>query len=268
MLNWLRMSISSPSFIRTDPNVILSRPRDAQAKRFSFTSGKSCLLKILVAGSLLVTITGKGGEKEIDVPPSEDSESTELREWLPEKVKSRSRWSFEFGVGIITDATVSDYADFNLNDYDNAGEGLTYNLTTSYRLSEADWSLGKVRLQPQLEVPFMLTIVDERGGNVFPDLNLGLRARWRDFPWNRYIYTTLAVGGGFSYSFDVWAADESRHEGEDRSQWKFWLPIEFTMALPKYPQHQITLFIDHQSGGWIFDTGGVDAWGIGYRYLF
>jgi hypothetical protein len=28
------------------------------------------------------------------------------------------------------------------------------------------------------------------------------------------------------------------------------------------------LFIDHQSGGWMFDKGGVDVWGVGYRIQF
>jgi hypothetical protein len=49
---------------------------------------------------------------------------------------------------------------------------------------------------------------------------------------------------------------------------KFWLPVELTAALPRWPQHQVVLFLDHQSGGNVFDQGGVDVWGLGYRFEF
>lgn len=190
------------------------------------------------------------------------------RERLFDKIKTMERWSFSVGVAVISDTRVHDYFSLNYKDFDGPGSGLTYNLTAAYRLREFDWQLWKFRVQPQLELPFMLTLVDEDDKQMFPDYNLGLKFRWRNFPWNRYVSTTFAVGGGLSYSAKIWTADQRRHEGEHRSHLKYWLPIEFTLALPRYPQHQLMLFIDHQSGGWMFDTGGVDAWGAGYRIQF
>jgi len=177
-------------------------------------------------------------------------------------------WSFAFGVGVISDNTLADYLEPSFDKLHGPGGGLTYNFTVARRLHEFDWRIGKVHLNPQLELPAMLTLVDENSGRVIPDLNIGIVLRWQNFPWNRYVRTTLAAGPGFSYAFDVWSAEAQRHPGEDRSQMKFWLPIEFTVALPRYPQHQLLLFIDHQSGGTIFDRGGVDAWGLGYRFEF
>lgn len=210
------------------------------------------------------TVTGGQENRETGA----ESTSEPLRERLPEKIKTSRRWSFAFGVGIISDTRVHDYFTVNYKELNGPGSGLTYNLTASYRLREFDWKLWNSRVQPQLELPFMLTLVDEDGKEMFPDYNLGLTFRWRDFPWNHFVYTTFAIGGGLSYSSKIWTADRQRHEGEDRSNLKYWLPLEFTLALPRYPQHQLMLFIDHQSGGWMFDTGGVDVWGAGYRIQF
>ena len=189
--------------------------------------------------------------------------------WLPERLKTRSRWSFQFGVGIIGDTTPADYLDAGFNALDGEGQGLTYNFTVAYQFYEFDCRLGPLQLKPQLEAPFMLTLVDENTGDLFPDFNLGVVLRWRDFPWNRFLYTTFAIGPGISYSTRVWEADRQRHpEDSDRSPWKFWMPVEITVALPRFPQHQLVAFIDHQSGGRIFDFGGVDAWGFAYRCQF
>jgi hypothetical protein len=177
-------------------------------------------------------------------------------------------WSFQFGVGVISDNTLSDYKHADFDPLDGPGGGITYNFTFSRQWTEFDWRIGEIHLRPQLERVAMLTLVDENTGRVIPDINLGLVFRWQDFPWNRFVRTTLAAGPGFSYSFQIWTADKQRHPGEDRSRLKFWLPIEFTAALPCYPRHQVVAFIDHQSGGHLFDDGGVDAWGFGYRFEF
>jgi hypothetical protein len=200
--------------------------------------------------------------------PASAAAAAPLRSWLPPALTNHSRWSFEFGVGIIGDSTPGDYLSLGFDRYDGPGSGLTYNFTAACEVYAFDWRIGKRRLRPAIEVPFMLTLVDEDDGEVIPDFNLGTVVRWRDFPWNRHIYTTFAVGVGLSYSTELWTADIGRHPGDDdRSQWKFWMPIEFTFALPRHPRHQLVLFIDHQSGGTIFDKGGVDAWGFGYRFL-
>jgi hypothetical protein len=147
---------------------------------------------------------------------TQDNRSVEdsLRSWLPPALTNHSRWSFEFAVGIIGDTTPGDYLSMGFDRYDGPGSGLTYNFTAAYQVHEFDWKIGKRRLQPALEIPFMLTLVDEDSGNVIPDFNLGLVARWRDFPWNRYVYTTFAVGAGLSYSSEVWTADNGRHPGD------------------------------------------------------
>ena len=59
-----------------------------------------------------------------------------------------------------------------------------------------------------------------------------------------------------------------RHRGEDRSNLKFSWPIQLSFALPDHEDHQLTLFISHHSGGHIFDAGGFNNIGLGYRREF
>jgi hypothetical protein len=185
-----------------------------------------------------------------------------------EKTVTDRLWSVEFGVGVISDNTPADYLEGDFERLDGPGGGVTYNITFSRQWTEFDWNLWGMNLNPQLERVAMLTLVDENSGRVIPDLNVGLVFRWQDFPWNRFVRTTLAVGAGFSYSFEIWTADKLRHPGEDRSRIKFWMPVELTVALPRFPRHQVVAFLDHQSGGQVFDNSGVDVWGLGYRFEF
>lgn len=235
------------------------------------TAGERLLLRlaVLMTAGLCTPLPSKGLDVAAKDQGAAEVKSGELKEWAPQALKeTRSKWAFEFGVGIIGDSTPGNYLELGFDRFDGPGKGLTYNLTAAYRLHEFNWKAGRLRLQPEIELPLMLTLVDQNVGGLIPDVNAGAMIRWRDFPWNRYVYTTFAAGAGISYSFRVWTADYSRHPGEDRSNLKFWLPIQFTIAAPQYPRHQLTLFIDHQSGGTILDTGGIDAWGFGYRFLF
>lgn len=203
--------------------------------------------------------------------PAASPDSTPGLQYEPavEKPTSSGVWSVEFGVGVISDNTLADYLDAEFTKLDGPGGGLTYNITVARQIKQFDWAIGKTHLDPQLEVPFRLTLVDEKAGRIIPDVNLGVTMRWRNFPWNRFVYTTLSAGAGLSYSSPVWTADIQRHEnGEYRSKLKFWLPMELTLSLPNHRNYQLTLFLDHQSGGRVFDYGGVDAWGLGFRYVF
>jgi hypothetical protein len=192
------------------------------------------------------------------------------RNELVEHKPKKDRWSVEFGVGVIAASEPSDYAALKFESWDRPGHGLTYNFTVGYVLWEFDWKVWGSHLRPQIEIPAMLTLVDESELSLFPDYNLGIRFRWQDWPWSRWLYTSFALGAGMSYSAKVWTADRLKHHpGAERSHLKFWLPLELTIAIPKYRQHQLVLFADHQSGGHcLLDCGGVDACGFGYRFLF
>ena len=176
-------------------------------------------------------------------------------------------WAFEAGVAVITSNNIEDVlTSFNRETGPAGGE--IYSITASRRLGELIWKIGGHTFTPQLEVPLTVAFVDENSGSLFPDLNASFSVRWIDFPWNDYIKTSFAMGLGLSYSTQIYLIDIERHPGEDRSKLKFNWPIQMTFALPAYEKHQLTLFIDHQSGGHIFDEGGVNSVGVGYRHDF
>lgn len=143
-----------------------------------------------------------------------------------------------------------------------------YLISASYTLHEFDWTLWGRRLRPQLELPLVLGIVNEQGRSPFFDYNAGITMRWKDFPFNRYVYTNLESGVGLSYYEHVLAIERQRHPDRDRSHLKFYWPIQLMLAHPERKEHQLVVFIHHQSGGHVFDVGGSNLFGIGYRHVF
>ncbi|MEX2381608.1 MAG: hypothetical protein WD490_04435 [Opitutales bacterium] len=100
------------------------------------------------------------------------------------------------------------------------------------------------------------------------DYNLGVIFRWRDFPWNEWVYTTLESGAGFSYTEKVLGIERQRHPDRNRNHLAFYWPIELSLAHPRYKQHRAVFFVHHRSGGRIFHQGGANSVGIAYRYAF
>jgi hypothetical protein len=182
----------------------------------------------------------------------------------------RRAWDFEAGVAVITNNNIEDFASasFSLDRVHGRNGGNIYTFTATRRLGELKWEIGGYTFTPQLEVPLTLEIVDENSRAPFLDFNASFAVRWIDFPWNKYVKTTFAMGVGLSYSEKIYLMDIERHPDEDRSNLKINWPIQWTFALPEYPEHQLMVFIAHQSGGHIFDDGGVNSLGIGYRRDF
>lgn len=180
----------------------------------------------------------------------------------------RADWAFEAGVAFITASNIEELATGQIDFESGSAGGLIYRLTAARQLGEFEWSIGDSVFRPQLEMPLTLEIADENGRAPFFDLNAGITLRWVDFPWNDWISTEFSMGLGLSYSEKVYLMDIARHPSRERSRWKFDWPIQLTFAHPEHPDHQFMLFIAHQSGGRIFDRGGVNSVGFGYRKGF
>ena len=176
------------------------------------------------------------------------------------------RWSFEYGVAFITSQNIEELMSGELNIDDGPAGGEIHYFTASRLLAEPEWCLFGETYYPSLELPITLGIVDENGRSPFASYSVSFVVRWRDFPWNEHVLTSFATGVGLTWSSEVYAMDKQRHPDDDRSRWKFDWPLQLTLAHPSHPQHQLVLFIAHQSGGRIFDRGGVNSLGIGYRF--
>lgn len=183
-------------------------------------------------------------------------------------VFSPGNWGIQFSSAIISENSIDEVLSGDFDAAEGDARGQLYSLTLSrvvHRFGNPpEWWLPSAQFEPYVT----LTLVDEKGSSLFPDYNAGIGFRIGDFPWNRWVATTFYMGLGLSYSAQVYGSDRQRHPDEDRSHLKLDWPIQLSLALPPWPQHQLVLFNDHQSGGHIFDEGGVNSVGIGYRYTF
>jgi len=177
-------------------------------------------------------------------------------------------WKFEFGVGFITTNNIDDFPTGGLDIASGSAGGEIYAFTAARQLGEFEFKVGGCTFHPQLELPLTLEVVDENGRDPFLDYNASLMLRWVDFPWNKYVKTSFSMGLGLSYSSKIYLIDKERHPGDDRSHLKFNWPIQMSLAHPDHPDHELLLFILHQSGGHVFDEGGVNSIGFGYRTSF
>lgn len=182
------------------------------------------------------------------------------------------RWAVEAGFAGITDKTLASILTGDINFPGRRG-GYLYHLGASYLLGEIELGVGEHEFRPQLDLPVFVEVFDENARNPFPSYNAALRARWVDFPWNDHLRTSAAIGWGLSYSVHVPAMEKKREDKREDpkrpTHFKFTLPIDVSFALPRWPQHQMMLFIAHQSAGrWfgLFGRGGVNSVGIGYRW--
>ena len=186
-----------------------------------------------------------------------------LRSDVPDPLR---RWAFGYGVAFNTEDTIDRVALGETSIADGPSGGEVHLLTAAYRLAEPSWQISNRLFKPLLEIPLTLGIVDENGRSPFLNYSASFQVRWRDFPWNHVISTTASMGLGLAYSDKIFLMDIENHPTRYRSHVKFNWPIELTLALPQFPQHQLTVFIMHQSGGHIFDRGGINNVGFGYRF--
>ena len=91
--------------------------------------------------------------------------------------------------------------------------------------------------------------------------------RWSRFPWSRRIATSAAFGLGLSYTSEL-PLVEVELEGESHQALIYWL-MELT-AGPVQAPWEVSLRLHHRSVGYglMGDEGGMNAVGLGMRYLF
>lgn len=182
--------------------------------------------------------------------------------------EQKKRWRFGFGTSVISDNDPMGvlYGQFDTADGDSGGR--QYLLNVDYILKTIDLYINGKAYPLNLEIVSSLGLVDENNRDPFLNCNSAMGLRWTQFPWNRRLFTTLMTGLGLNYSEKIYMLDTMKHPNEHRSHLKFFWPLEITFSLVKYKNHQLVFFNHHISGGWIMDEGGIDFFGIGYRYYF
>ena len=96
--------------------------------------------------------------------------------------------------------------------------------------------------------------------------------RYHRFPWNDYLYTTIAVSTGLNYASGISSEEKRRAgSGSDGSRLLHYLAPEITFALPEHPNAELVFRFHHRSGayGLISDAEGGSHYGtVGLRLRF
>lgn len=178
------------------------------------------------------------------------------------------RWAFEAGAAWIVSNPLREILRADINIDRGIRGGNIYVLSASYLIGELEIGFGETAFRPQIDLPLTLEIFDENERKPFLSYNAALRGRWVDFPWNDTVRTTIGMGVGPSYSEKIPRMEYKRglsNKHKDRSHLKFTVPLDVSLAHPKHPQHQLVLFVAHQSAGFL-GGGGLNAIGVGYRW--
>jgi hypothetical protein len=103
------------------------------------------------------------------------------------------------------------------------------------------------------------------------EFNIAAIFRWKRFPWNQYLRTSLAIGDGLSYATEVPPLELSSHTNEGATRLLNYIVIEMTVAPPQVSHWSIVARIHHRSGIYgIFDDvrGGSNILGAGVKFEF
>ena len=95
--------------------------------------------------------------------------------------------------------------------------------------------------------------------------------RYRSFPWDRFLVTSVAVSTGLNYASDISDVERNRARDDTGDRLMHFFSPEITFALPEAPDREILFRLHHRSGvfGLVSDAwGGVQYGSIGIRYRF
>jgi hypothetical protein len=106
------------------------------------------------------------------------------------------------------------------------------------------------------------------GGQDHWELNfMPIVGRWSRFPWSEGVRTSVAFGLGLSYATEL-PEIEVELEGSSHQTLIYWA-LEFTAGPPR-ASWEVLLRLHHRSVAWglMGEDGGVNAFGLGFRYRF
>jgi hypothetical protein len=96
-----------------------------------------------------------------------------------------------------------------------------------------------------------------------------IAVRWLPFPWDNYLNTSFAVGGGLSYATETPKVEKENHD--PAAKFLKYLMLELDFSLPDSQHWSLLTRIHHRSGAFgLFHgvTGASNALAFGVRYTF
>lgn len=95
--------------------------------------------------------------------------------------------------------------------------------------------------------------------------------RYNYFPWNDYVYTTVALSTGLNYASGIPDLEKARAGNGRGDRLMHYLAPEITFALPKDKSKELVVRFHHRSGayGLVSDAdGGIQYLTVGLRFRF
>jgi hypothetical protein len=103
------------------------------------------------------------------------------------------------------------------------------------------------------------------------EFNLLAIYRWKRFPWNRHLQTTVAIGDGLSYATIIPSLEASSTTNVGATRLLNYIMVETTFAPPQAKNWQLVVRVHHRSGvyGMFNDVeGGSNVMAAGIKFLF
>ena len=95
-----------------------------------------------------------------------------------------------------------------------------------------------------------------------------INVRWITFPWNRYLDTSVAIGGGLSMPTEVPVLEKRDPENRQAAALLHYLMIEAAVGLPN-SNWSVVARVHHRSGIFgLFSHSGSNVLALGVRYRF
>lgn len=124
---------------------------------------------------------------------------------------------------------------------------------------------GHVTFEPEIGVGQRFGRQDET------EVWAALFLRYRGFPWDKYLVTTIAASTGLNWASGVSDVEKARARDGAGSQLMHYFAPEVTFALPSAPGSELFFRMHHRSGvfGLVSDAwGGAQYGSIGIRIWF
>lgn len=124
---------------------------------------------------------------------------------------------------------------------------------------------GRIDLEPEVGVAqrFGVQHETEVWGAVY--------FRYRGFPWDKYVKTTMGISLGLNYSSDVSPQEDERSKTGEGYRLQHFFSPEITFASPKNDKDEVLIRFHHRSGvfGLMNDGGGASQYlTVGVRRRF
>ena len=124
---------------------------------------------------------------------------------------------------------------------------------------------GRLRFEPEVGVGRRFGEQDET------EIWGALFVRYRGFPWDDVVVTSVALSTGLNYATDISEMERDRARDDEGSRLMHFFSPEVTFALPSRPEVELLFRMHHRSGvfGVVSDAWGGAQYGtVGLRVRF